>query len=72
VKTGHSVHLPYPDRQEVIVGRCTCGWLITYRWGGHGDAVLTASEHIEQITASEAVELITLDGTRQVIPGRSF
>lgn len=68
----HSVHLPHPSRDGVTVGRCECGWLVTYSWGEHGDAVSAAGAHIEQSSKAEAVEVGTLAGDRTVIPGRSL
>lgn len=68
----HAVRLPYPDRQEATIGTCTCGWTVVYGWGGHGDAVSAAGDHIEREERTEWIELDELSGMRQVIPGRSL
>ena len=68
----HTVHLPHPSTDGITVGRCDCGWLLTYKWGEHGEAAASASDHIEQATQSEPIELSEMSGKRTVIPGRSL
>lgn len=70
--TPHVVRLPHPDRHEPTVGRCDCGWFITYGWGGHGEAETFAAEHVEQECASESVVARHEAGDRTVMPGVSL
>lgn len=52
----HTVGLPHPPRTgEDIVGTCTCGWEISYGWGGHGAASDAAEEHVRQEERAEPV-----------------
>ncbi len=68
----HAVSLPHPDKAEPTVGSCRCGWTVIYGWGGHGDAAVCASEHIESATHSEPVETSEMSGDRMIFPGRSL
>jgi len=70
--TDHGVTLPYPDRTEPTVGRCTCGWSFVYGWGHLGDAQERAEEHVADETLTEPVALEQMDGKRFVRPGRSL
>ena len=69
----HTVTLPHPNRTGPVTrGTCVCGWWITYGWGGHGGAVSTACEHIEQAAEAEPVEARQLSGEITVMEGRSL
>jgi len=70
--TNHSVTLPYPDRGEPTVGRCTCGWSVVYGWGHHGDGQDAGEQHISDTTLTEPVVMEQFGGARFVIPGRSL
>lgn len=69
----HAVQLPHPSRTgTVTTGTCECGWLITYSWGGHGDAVSTACDHIEQAAHAQPVEAREMSGQITVMEGLSL
>lgn len=69
---GHTVRLPYPDRNEPTVGKCACGWHLVYSWGQHGDATYEAGLHIEQAAKAESIEAAEMSGDRTIFPGRSL
>jgi hypothetical protein len=73
VNQQHAVTLPHPDRTgPKTVGTCTCGWTVTYGWGGHGDAADVAGHHITTAGHAQPVQMQRMDGEIRVLEGLSL
>lgn len=69
----HCVTLPHPSRTGPrVTGTCTCGWTVSYGWGGHRDAAAEGGSHIAEAGHAQAVESQDFSGTITLMEGLSL